>query len=351
MDTVARLWKGLDKDKVECTACARRCRISDGSRGFCYVRNNVNGKLHLSTYGRLEAMQVDPIEKKPFNHFMPGSRVFGVGTSSCNWGCLFCQNHNISKDREMKGVDVGPEEAVALAIENNAQGIAYTYNEPTIFIEYALDVAKIALRKGLFNVFVTNGYMTEEAVSSMKGVIDAAVINFKGNAEQKFSNKYETVVSAEPIKEALLALKKAGVHLEITDLVIPGVGDSLSACNELTAWIRDNLGSGTPVHFTRFHPDYKMLDFAETPYATLKAHYDMARENGLDYVYIGNAPGNPYESTYCPGCGAVAIGRVGFYITGSGLDRNNRCGNCGHKVGISGNLPKILKYEDIKSIY
>ena len=251
----------------------------------------------------------------------------------------------------MKGVDVGPEEAVSLALENDAQGMAYTYNEPTIFIEYALDVAKIAHRKGLFNVFVTNGYMTVEAVNSMKGAIDAAVINFKGNAEQKFSNKYETVVSAEPVKEALLALKKAGIHLEITDLVIPGVGDSLSACNELTMWIRDNLGSGTPVHFTRFHPDYKMLDSVETPYQTLKAHYDTAKKNGLDYVYIGNVPGSPYESTYCSGCGAVAIGRTGFCITSSGLDRNNRCRNCGHKVDISGSLPKILKYEEIKSIY
>jgi len=351
LDTIARLWKKLDGGKVECTACARRCRIPDGSRGFCYVRQNVGGRLHLANYGRLEAMQVDPIEKKPFNQFMPGSYVFGIGTSSCNWGCMFCQNHNISKDREMKGVDVSPEEAVALAIENNAQGIAYTYNEPTIFMEYALDVAKIAHRKGLYNVFVTNGYMTSEAVESMKGLIDAAVINFKGNAEQKFSNKYEVVASADQIKEALLSLKKAGVHLEITDLVIPAVGDSLKACDELTRWIKDNLGRNTPVHFTRFQPDYKMLDSVETPYPMLKAHYDVAKKNGLDYVYIGNVPGNPYESTYCPGCGSAVIERTGFYITRSGLDKGNKCKNCGHKIDISGSLPKILRYEGIKSIY
>ncbi len=351
MSNVARLWKALDSNKVECTACARRCRIPEGSKGFCYVRQNVGGKLHLATYGRLEAMQVDPIEKKPFSHFMPGTYVFGIGTSSCNWGCLFCQNHNISKDKDMKGVDVSPEEVVKLAIQNNCQGIAYTYNEPTIFIEYALDVARIAKEKGLYNLFVTNGYMTGEAVTAMKGVIDAAVVNIKGNAEEKFANKYEIVMSSEPIRESLVRLKNAGIHVELTDLIIPNVGDSLGACDELTRFVFKELGADTPTHFTRFHPDYKMLDSVSTPYSVLESHYNIAKKNGLNYVYIGNIPGSRYENTYCPVCNAVVIGRNGFYITRNGLDNDNRCKNCGHSIPIVGKLPKVLRYEGIKSLY
>lgn len=290
MGRVGRLWKPLGGKKVECTACARRCRIPEGSRGFCFVRQNVNGKLHLATYGKLEAMQVDPIEKKPFNHFMPGSYVFGVGTSSCNWGCLFCQNHNISKEREVRGIDVTPEEVVELAAKNKAQGIAYTYNEPTIFMEYALDVAKIAKKRGMYNLFVTNGYMTEEGIEAMTGLIDAAVVNFKGNGEDKFSNKYETVLSNGPVRESLVMLKEAGLHIELTDLIIPGAGDSKEACDNLTKFIYEDLGPDTPIQFTRFHPDYKMLDYVETPYSTLEAHYKIAKRNGLNYAYIGNVP-------------------------------------------------------------
>lgn len=350
MGRVGRLWKPLGGKKVECTACARRCRIPEGSRGFCFVRQNVNGKLHLATYGKLEAMQVDPIEKKPFNHFMPGSYVFGVGTSSCNWGCLFCQNHNISKEREVRGIDVTPEEVVELAAKNKAQGIAYTYNEPTIFMEYALDVAKIAKKRGMYNLFVTNGYMTEEGIEAMTGLIDAAVVNFKGNGEDKFSNKYETVLSNGPVRESLVMLKEAGLHIELTDLIIPGAGDSKEACDNLTKFIYEDLGPDTPIQFTRFHPDYKMLDYVETPYSTLEAHYKIAKRNGLNYAYIGNVPGNPYESTYCPACGGCAIKRYGFYILEWNID-NGKCKGCGHKIPIVGKAPKVLRYEGIKALY
>ncbi len=351
MKKIARLWKPLSDKKVECTACARRCKIPMDSKGFCYVRQNHDGKLYLDSYGMIEAMQIDPIEKKPFNHFMPGSYVFGIGTSSCNWGCLFCQNHNISKDREIKGVETDPEEIVELALRHNAQSIAFTYNEPTIFIEYALDVAKIAHKRGLYNLFVTNGYMTEEAVKEMKGLIDAAVINLKGNGEQKFSNKYEVVVSNEPVKESILNLKNSGIHVEMTDLIIPGVGDSLAACNELTKWIADAPGIDTPIQFTRFHPDYKMLDAYATPYSTLEAHYRIAKENGLNYAYIGNVPGSPYENTSCPKCGFTVIKRHGFYMMEWGLDGQNRCKNCSNKIPIVGKPPKVFRYEGIKALY
>jgi pyruvate formate lyase activating enzyme len=347
----AILYNDLGEGKVECVACARRCKIPAGSHGFCFVRQNENGKLKLATYGKINALQIDPIEKKPFNHFMPGTYVFGVGTSSCNWGCLFCQNHNISKEREITGRDMTPQELVDLAIKEKTQSIAYTYNEPTIFIEYALDVGELAHRKGLYNLFVTNGYMTPEAVAQMKGRVDAAVINFKGNGEQKFANKFEVVPSSEPIKEAAVAMRKAGIHIEFTDLIIPRVGDSLQACDELTRWIYDALGPDTPIQFTQFHPDYKMLDYPLTSYETLKSHYDVAKRNGLRYVYIGNVAGNPYEHTYCPGCGTPVIERYGLYLTGWHLDGKNRCKRCGYSIPITGTAPKRINYRNIEALY
>ena len=351
MRKVAKLWKDIGNNKVECTACARRCKIPEGSNGFCFIRQNHGGKMQLVNYGVVDAMQVDPIEKKPFNHFMPGSYVFGIGTSSCNWGCLFCQNHNISKEREIQGIEVSPEEVVRMAIEHNTQSIAFTYNEPAIFIEYALDVAKIAHKKGLYNLFVTNGYMTDDTVNAMKGLIDAAVVNLKGNGEQKFANKYETVMSNEPVKETLVKMREAGMHIEMTDLIIPRVGDSFDACNVLTKWILDALGPDVPIQFTRFHPVYKMLDYPYTPYSTLEGHYNIAKGNGLNYVYIGNVPGNPYESTYCPRCSSLAVARHGPYLMKWRLDGNNHCVHCGYSVPIFGKPPKVSRYEGIKALY
>ncbi len=338
----ARFWKPAGGNKVECIACARLCKIPEGSHGFCFIRQNRHGKLYLANYGLLDAMQVDPIEKKPFNHFMPGSYVFGIGTSSCNLDCAFCQNPDMSKKREINGKYVSPKRAVDLAVENGAKGIAYTYNEPTIFVEYALDVAKLAHKKGLYNVFVTNGYMTKEVVQAMKGLVDAVVVDFKGNGEQKFVNKFIGIVSSEPIKEALLEMKNVGMHIEITDLVIPGMGASLDACDELTRWIHDNLGPDTPIQFTRFYPAYKMTDYAETPYETLKHHYDIAKKNGLNYVYIGNMSGNRYENTYCPKCGELVIGRYGLNMTEWKLDKDNRCPSCKNTIPIVGNPPERL---------
>lgn len=347
----AGLWNRLPGGKVECVACARRCKIPEGSNGFCFVRKNIGGKLKLANYGIISAMQIDPIEKKPFNHFMPGSYVFGIGTSSCNWGCLFCQNHNISKDREIAGRFMSPDEVVELAVKNETQSIAYTYNEPTIFVEYALDVAELAHRRGLYNLFVTNGYMTKETISLMKGKIDAAVVNFKGNGDTKFSNKYEAVLSNEPVKEAILEMRRVGIHVEMTDLIIPKVGESLEACDSLTKWVADEAGADLPIQFTAFHPDYKMMDHPHTGYGILKEHYEIAKKNGLDYVYIGNSPGNPYESTYCPGCNAVAIGRYGHYLTKWNLDRLSCCKGCGYKINVVGEPPSRIVHRNIEALY
>jgi pyruvate formate lyase activating enzyme len=337
----AILWRNLPNDRVECYACNRRCRIPRGSSGFCFVRKNVDGRLCLMNYGVLSSVQLDPIEKKPFNHFLPGSYAFSIGTTSCNFGCLFCLNHNISKERDIVGEEFDAKEIVELARRNGARSIAYTYNEPTIFMEYALDVGKIAHKNGLYNLFVTNGYMTVDAVKEMKSIIDAAVVGFKGNGEQKFANKCEAVPSNEPIKETILEMKRAGMHIEIADLVVSKVGESLSACDRLTKWLYDNLGADVPIQFIGFRSDYKMLDYPSVPFETLKKHYDVAKRNGLNYVYIGNSP---YENTHCPNCNSIVIRRDGFYVTETLLDKDMRCKNCGNRIPIktdSHNNPKM----------
>ncbi|MEM3781500.1 MAG: AmmeMemoRadiSam system radical SAM enzyme [Candidatus Micrarchaeaceae archaeon] len=351
MEREAVLYKQLPNNKVMCTACARRCTIPEGSHGFCYVRQNKSGRLFLENYAKLAAIQLDPVEKKPFFHFWPGTTVLGVGTSSCNFGCLFCQNHNISKDKEIIGCDVPPEGLVDLAISQRASGIAYTYNEPTIFIEYAIDTAKLAHKKGLYNVFVTNGYLTKESIDRMKGCIDAAVVNFKGNGADKFVNKYMVVASMEPVKEALTYMKKSGIHVEITDLIVPEVGDSLEECDKLTRWVCEALGADTPVHFTAFFPDYKMLYLDSTPAETLMKHYETAKRNGLDYVYVGNLPGNRYENTYCPACGAIAIGRYGFEITQYNIGSEGACKRCGHKILMRGKREEKAGRREITTLY
>jgi pyruvate formate lyase activating enzyme len=327
MGKEATLYRKLDGEKVECITCARRCKIPDGSHGFCSVRSNKKGKLYLDNYGMLIAMHLDPIEKKPFYHFMPGTGSFSIGTSSCNFGCLFCQNHEMSKEKQIMGEEVSPEKVVELALRSGAKSIAYTYNEPTIFIEYALDTARLAHEAGLKNVFVTNGYMTLETVKAMEGLVDGAVVNFKGNGDQKFVNKYQAIPSIEPIKESMLAMKKAGIHLEVTDMVVPGVGDSLKACESLMRWIANNMGKDTPIHFIAFHPDYKMLDCPETGMSSLKEHYDVAKTMGFYYIYLGNVSLGGYADTKCPKCKKTLISRTGTSVRVTDIEKES-CRNC-----------------------
>lgn len=336
VDKEAILWRPGGGERVVCNACNRRCSIPTGSHGFCYVRKNVDGKLYLSSYGKLAAMQVDPIEKKPFNHFHPGTRVFTVGTSSCNWHCLFCQNHAISKETEVYGADVPPERLAEMADENGCEGVGFSYNEPTIFVEYVIDAAREAHRAGKYSVFVTNGYGTVEMVRAISGYVDAVVVDYKGSGGELFQRRQTMTVSAEPIKETLLELKAQRIHTELTDLVIPQVGADLDEARRLCRWLCDNLGPDVPIQFTRFHPDYKLLNIPVTPYDLLEKHHEAAVAAGLNYAYIGNVPGSPQESTYCPGCRRVVIERHGFVITGWDLDDDYRCRGCGHKIPIEG---------------
>ncbi len=337
----AQLYHNLANGKVQCTACARLCQIGEGQVGLCGVRGVVGGKLYLLVYGKVMAGHIDPIEKKPVVHYRPGSKIFSLATSGCNWLCRYCQNYDISQRRKIEGVEAPPEDMVAQALDYGCEGMAYTYNQPTIFMEYARDVGRLARAKGLFNIFVSNGYDTPETVAMMDEFLDCATVDFKGSGETKFVRSYIGIPDADPIFQSLLEIKRRGkVHLEITDLIVPRVGDSLEAAEKLSRWVYDNLGPDTPVHFLRFHPDYKMMDFPWTPTETLEKHVAVGRKAGLNYVYIGNVPGHPDESTYCPGCKTVLIKRYGYEILEYNLDDRNRCRACGHKTPIVGPLSK-----------
>lgn len=336
----ATLYEPLAEGKVRCTACARYCVIPAGSHGFCFVRENEAGVLDLKVYGKAAAIQVDPVEKKPLSHFRPGSRVFSIGTVGCNWRCLYCQNWEISQERQAGGRTLPPELAVQMALELGCQGITFTYNEPTIFAEYALDVMRRGHERGLFANFVTNGYMTPEAVELIGPHLDAVSVDFKGSGEESFMRRYITAKGPAPILDTLPALQAHGVHVEVTDLIVPKVGDDAAALRRLARFVVDRLGPETPFHLLRWHPDYRMLDLPETPVATLEKLHAIAVQEGLEYVYLGNVWGHRLEHTYCPGCGGTVVERFGFTIRRWKLDRDNRCPACGHQVPIVGRLPE-----------
>jgi len=340
----AELYRDLPGGKVQCTACARLCQIGEGQVGLCGVRGVVGGKLYLLVYGKVIAAHVDPIEKKPVIHYRPGSKIFSIATNGCNWLCRHCQNYDISQRRRVEGEDITPEEVVAKARAYDCEGLAYTYNQPTIFMEFARDVGRLAREKGIFNLFVSNGFDTPETVSMMNEFLDCITVDFKGNGEAEFARRYTGIASADPIFQTLLEIKeRTKVHIEITDLVVPKVGDDLAAARKLCSWVHDNLGPDTPVHFLRFHPDYKMTDFPRTPVETLEKHHQIGKQVGLNYVYIGNIPGHPAESTYCPGCGKVLIKRYSYEILEYNLDRENKCRFCGYKTPIVGPLSRSFR--------
>ena len=334
----AELYVSLEEGKVKCTACARNCRVGEGQIGFCGIRQNIGGRLHLLSYGKLFTGHIDPIEKKPVSHYRPGTKIFSVATSGCSWSCKYCQNYEISQRRKVEGMEIEPSDVPKLALAQGCQGIAYTYNEPTIFMEYAKDIGIEAHKKGLFNIFVSNGFATPESVKMMSQFLDCITVDLKGNGERNFVRKYISIPSADPIFQALEEIKKTRIHIEITDLIVPSVGDNLDEARKLSKWVYEKLGPMTPVHFLRFHPDYKMMEFPRTPIKTLEAHHKVAKEAGLEYVYLGNVPGHPLENTYCHGCNKIAVGRYGFDITEWNLDSDNKCKNCGTKLPIEGNL-------------
>lgn len=333
-----------DGDRVKCTACARYCSIPEGKIGLCGIRGNVNGRLRLFVYGKVIAGHIDPIEKKPVIHYMPGSKIFSIATTGCNWLCQYCQNYDISQRRKIEGVDMTPEEVVAQTMHYGCEGIAYTYNQPSIFIEFARDCGVIARKNGIFNVFVSNGYDTPETVGMMNEFLDCITVDFKGSAERKFTRRYIGVPDPQPIFDTLREMRdKTSIHIEITDLIVPQVGDDLESARKLCRFVYDELGPDTPVHFLRFHPDYKMMNLPQTPVITLEKHYEIAKEEGIKYAYVGNVPGHRYEHTYCPECKNIVIGRFGYTITKWNLDENNCCNSCGYPIPVIGKLGKSAR--------
>jgi pyruvate formate lyase activating enzyme len=348
----AELYLPIQNGKVKCTACARYCQVGDGQIGLCGIRQNIGGKLHLLSYGKLFTGHIDPIEKKPVTHYHPGTRIFSVATSGCSWLCRYCQNYDISQRRKIEGFDILPQDVPRLALSQGCQGIAYTYNEPTIFIEFARDIGLEAHKKGLFNIFVSNGYDTPDSVKMMSQFLDCITVDFKGSGETSFVRKYIGIPNAEPIFQTLKEIKtKTKIHVEITDLIVPEVGDNLDEAKKLSRWVYENLGPEMPIHFLRFHPDYKMMEFPNTPIKTLEAHHAVAKKEGLKYVYLGNVPGHPLEHTYCAGCGEVVVQRYGYNITGWKLDPSNRCEFCGEKIPIEGPLAATVSEERFLPAY
>ncbi|MEA2627425.1 MAG: pyruvate formate lyase activating enzyme [Candidatus Binatota bacterium] len=328
----ARWWRPLENDKLLCYLCPRLCEVPEGKAGFCYIRKNVGGQLVSLGYGRSTGFAVDPIEKKPLNHFLPGSSVLSFGTAGCNLGCKFCQNWDISKARlDTRRSEAGtPEQVVELALRTGSAGIAYTYNDPVIWAEYAIDIARAARDAGLKNVFVTAGYVTPEAREEVFRYMDAVNVDLKAFTEDFY--RHVTLSHLEPVKDTLRWLaRESQVWFEVTTLLIPGLNDSEAEIREQCDWIFAELGPDVPLHFTAFHPDFKMLDRPATPAGTLVRAREIGREAGLRYVYVGNVHDRAGQTTFCPACGAVLIRRDWHAIATYRLD-GGRCGACGQSI-------------------
>ncbi len=324
----AVLYERLEEGQVRCHLCAHRCRIVPGRAGICGVRVNLDGTLYSINYGRLTAAHVDPIEKKPLFHFHPGTPVFSIAAPGCNFQCAFCQNWEISQMirefGDLRADYASPEAIVEAAVRSGSRGIAYTYTEPTIFAEYALETMELARSRGLYNVFVSNGYQTPEAIERFAPYLDAINIDLKA-----FNERYYLKVckaKLEPVLEAIRLFHEAGVWTEVTTLVVPGENDGEEELGQIAEFLA-SISVDIPWHISRFHPDYKMTDHPPTPTETLERAARLGREAGLRYVYTGNVPGHPLEHTYCPGCGRPVIERYGFFITGWHLEEG-RCAAC-----------------------
>jgi pyruvate formate lyase activating enzyme len=329
----ARFWEKASEGKVKCSLCRFRCLIAEGRRGVCGVRENREGTLYTLVYGKSIAENIDPIEKKPLFHYYPGSRSFSVATVGCNFRCLHCQNADISQwphaGRPIAGRELPPAEIVRRAKAAGCRSIAYTYTEPTIFLEYAYDTAVLAHREEIGNVFVTNGYTTPEALEAIAPYLDAANVDLKG-----FSERFYREVAGATLQGVLDTLKvyrRLGIWIEVTTLIIPGHNDDEADLKGIARFIAEELGPQVPWHVSAFYPTYKMLDSPPTPVATLRKARQIGLDAGLRYVYEGNVPGEGGENTLCPACGKVVIERCGFRL-GEVHIKDGGCGFCGEKL-------------------
>jgi pyruvate formate lyase activating enzyme len=325
-----RHWHRLDDGRLQCDVCPRLCKLHEGQRGLCFVRARQDDRIVLTTYGRSSGFCVDPIEKKPLAHFLPGSSVLSFGTAGCNLTCKFCQNWDISKARAFDRLqaEASPERIADAALRNGCRSVAYTYNDPVIFLEYAVDVAEACRERGVKNVAVSAGYVGEEARREFFAHMDAANIDLKAFTD----GFYKRLCSAQlrPVLDTLVYLKhETDVWLEITTLLIPGENDAAEEIGALSDWVAENLGPDVPLHFTAFHPDHRMLDKPRTPARTLLEARRIAASRGLRYVYTGNVHDEATQTTRCRGCGAVLVGRDWHAITVWRLTDDGRCRGCG----------------------
>ena len=325
-----KYWHQLDDGRIQCDLCPRFCKLKEGQRGLCFVRACIEGQIVLTTYGRSSGYCVDPIEKKPLNHFLPGTPVLSFGTAGCNLTCKFCQNWDISKSREMDTLaDHADPDTIALAAEKlGCRSVAYTYNDPVIFHEYAIDVARACHERGIRSVAVTAGYVTPEPRAEFYRHMDAVNVDLKGFTED-FYHKL-TGGHLEPVLDTLKYIRhETDVWLELTTLLIPGQNDSDKEINEMTQWVVKHLGPDVPMHFTAFHPSYKMMDVPPTPPETLYRARRIALENGVRYAFTGNIDDDKGGSSWCHSCGELLIGRKGYDLTHWGLTPEGTCQGCG----------------------
>jgi pyruvate formate lyase activating enzyme len=337
----ARYWRFREDGRIRCELCPRYCSLREGQRGFCFVRWRQGDRIVLATYGRSSGFCIDPIEKKPLNHFYPGTPILSFGTAGCNLACKFCQNWDISKSRETDTLadTASPEDIAATARDAGCKSIAYTYNDPVIFLEYAVDVAAACREYGIKSVAVTAGYICEEPRAEFFRYMDAANVDLKAFRERFYRDL--TGSHLAPVLETLVYLKReTDVWFEITSLLIPGENDSDKELDEMTQWVAEKLGPDVPMHFSAFHPDWKMHDTPATPSATLTRAREIANRNGIRYAYTGNVHDDFGQSTYCHECGQKLIGRDWYELSDWNLDPEGRCNKCKTRcAGVFGKAP------------
>ncbi|MCP8323559.1 MAG: AmmeMemoRadiSam system radical SAM enzyme [Candidatus Methylarchaceae archaeon HK02M2] len=337
MEKEAMAYTKLISTDVKCKLCPRGCTIKNSKRGVCRVRENRNGALFTLIYGTTTAEAIDPIEKKPLFHFWPGSDTYSISSLSCTLFCPWCQNWEISQASpgEVYSHEITSEEIIKRVLKANSSSISYTYNEPLLWYEFVYETSKLSNENKIHNVLVTNGYITEEALLPLVKYIDAANVDIKGFTEGFYRTYCKG--SLEPVLLATKLMKRKGTHIEVTNLIIPGINDSLDEIKQLATWVKDCLGSDTPLHFSRFFPHYKMTDIYATPFETLLKAKNIAEEEGLQFVYIGNVVGEG-ENTYCPNCQHLLIRRTGFDVLKIDLSKDKKCPNCGFNINIIGEV-------------
>lgn len=334
-------WHVLADGKVQCDLCPRFCKLDEGQRGLCFVRQNLHSQIVMTSYGRSSGFAIDPIEKKPLSHFLPGTPILSFGTAGCNLACKFCQNWDISKSREMDTVmsRASPEAIARAALEHGCSSVAYTYNDPVVFHEYAIDTAQASRELGLKSVAVTAGYVCAEPRAELYRYMDAANVDLKAFSEDFY--RKVTGGHLQPVLETLRYLKhETPVWLELTTLLIPGANDSEPELEAMTQWVVEYLGPDVPLHFTAFHPDWKMTDTPPTRRSTLLLARNIALKNGVRYAYVGNVHDKAAQSTVCHGCGKILIGRDGYELSDWNLDAAGNCRFCGSVcAGVFNPLP------------